>query len=273
VTGADGDWIIYNVGPGRWGISVDADGYAWTQETNRKRLEVEEAERLRAAVINEVVRDPNWKRVMVNGDEKVTLAFTLLRGGNVSGRVIAADTGQPIAGATVASPPWDRCRDTTDTRGRFTLKHVAPGNAVVLLANPAVVVAKADGYVAGAGYPPPVEEGQTVAIPDITLYRGGWISGRVARPPEAITGSVQVHLQGELPPGCMIYSASVERDGTFRAGPLPPGSYDLEAYLSTGKSSLQRWRGEVKGTAVEVGRETKDVVIEVSPDTRSKGAR
>jgi len=263
VTGADGDWVIYNVVPGRWAIMVNADGFAYTQEANAKHLEVHEADQRIDASTNNRTGNREWKPVGVRAGENVLLSFTLLRGVTLTGRVIAADTGKPIKGATVGGGAWNRCRDTTDADGRFTVKHLAPGEGVT---------ARGNGYVAGPSRSVKVEEGQTVAVPDIVLQRGGWISGRVVRPPDApegvrTYGDVFPKFDGRMPEGCITSSEHLKPDGTFQVGPLPPGSYTLKAQLSTGKglNPSGRWRGEVTGIRVEIGKETKDVVIEVSP--------
>lgn len=240
VVGAYGDWTIYNVGEGPWSVSLGGNSFAWTTEAN----------------ISQPVE-------VKPGEEKV-LRFTLLRGGSVSGRVVYADTGQPASGVWVGQPSR-RCWSTTDSEGRYTVRHLAPGHAML--------VARAEDYVPGRGEEVDVEDEATVVAPDIRLRRGGWISGRVVRPPDAppgerLDGGVKPRFEGERPLGAVISSERLSEDDgfRFRLGPLPPGSYTLEAWLATYKAKMvdKRWAGEVKGILVKVGEETGDVVIAVT---------
>jgi len=241
VVGAYGDWVIYNVGEGPWSVTVGGNSFAWRTEAN--------------------ISQP----VEVKPSEEKVLRFTLLHGGSVSGRVVYADTGQPASGVWVGQSSR-RCWSTTDSEGRYTVRHLAPGHTSIM--------ARADDYVPGRSGDVQVKDEGAVTAPNIRLRRGGWISGYIVRPKEAargdrLGGSVVPRFEGERPLGAAISSERLSEDGElrFRLGPLPPGSYILEARLATYKAKMpvKRWEGEVKGIQVNVGEETEDIVIEVTP--------
>ncbi len=245
VVGADGDWTIYNVPEGSWTVEVSGYDFAWTYEANQSgRIE------------------------LTAGEEKL-VALTLLRGGSVSGRVVYADTAKPASGNSVITVGLGaKRRSTTDAEGHYIVRHVAPGRNRIS--------AQAEGYVCGRSEEVEVKDEATVVAPDIQLRRGGWISGRVVRPKDApsdgtLRASIEPHFHGEPPSDAVIATEWVrEREDYnlhFRLGPLPPGSYTLEANLRSGGKMIagKHWRGEVKGIQVQVGKETGDVVIEVTP--------
>lgn len=252
VIGADGDWVIYNVPAGRWAVEVRGDDFAFTNEAN--------------------LRQP----VEVRAGEEKLLTFTLLRGGTVSGRVLDIDSGKAIPGVIVtarqpaqlglptdAASPW--C-DITDAEGRYTLRHVRPGEVAP--------VAQAEGYAPMRSERVQVEDEGAVTAPDIRLRRGGWISGHVVRPEDVpqghqLWGRVKPRFEGEHPRDVVFLYARVREDNNlrFRLGPVPPGLYTVEANVDTGKLSTKRWHGEVKGIWVQVAKETRDVVIEVTPES------
>ena len=245
VVGADGDWTIYNVPEGSWGVEVLGYDFAWTNEANHSgRIE------------------------LTAGEEKL-VTLTLLRGGSVSGRVLCADTGKPASGNSVITVGLGaKRRSTTDAEGHYIVRHVAPGRNRIS--------AQAEGYVCGRSEEVEVKDEATVVAPDIQLRRGGWISGRVVRPNDApsdgtLRASLEPHFHGEPPSDVVIATEWVgnreDYSLHFRLGPLPPGSYTLEANLRSGGKMIagKHWRGEVTGIQVKIGEETKDVVIKVSP--------
>jgi hypothetical protein len=243
VRGADGDWVIYNVTRDKWYVTILADDFAWSLEANTRRLNLQKAEDL-------------------------TLNFTLLRGSTIQGRVVEGVTGKPIKGALVSGGDWDRCRDETDGKGRFTVKHLNPGKSV------GVMVKKKD-YVPMWSPVAPVEEGGTATVADTKMFPGGWISGRIVAPADAPNdGSVNGGLMPRFEDKEKQWANSViesirtgnSKEG-FRLGPLQPGTYTLEAWLNTGKPwpghPHRSWKGKIQHVQVELGQETKSIEIPV----------
>lgn len=244
VVGADGDWVVYNVAKGGLGVSVRGDGFAYVQSQNRQVFKV------------------------LAGESK-SVSIPLVRGGSVTGRVVDGATDKPVRGALVLGGYGSAGRDETDVEGRYLVRHVAPGMARITAS------ATFEGLVYRRIEAGKVEDGETITAPDIELFRGGWISGRAKLPAEVrlgeddhLWGEVVARSDGVLPAGLFIPEAYAGRDGKFLVGPMPRGRYTVEARLSVttlpAVDTTQRWKGEVSGIDVEVGKETRDVVIEVA---------
>ena len=243
VEGADGDWVIYNVTPDHWYVTIQADDFAWSFDANTKRLNLRKA-------------------------EDVSLNFTLLRGSTVKGKVVDGVTGKPIKGALVTGGDWDRCRDETDAHGQFTVKHLNAGKSVSMRV-------RKDGYVPVWSPQVAVQEGETGTVADTKLLQGGWISGRIIAPADApqdgsVTGGVMPKFEDQekqWPQSAIGSINTTDRKHTFRLGPLQPGAYTLEAWLGTGKPwpghPYRSWKGKVQHVQVEAGKETKNVEIAV----------
>jgi len=255
VQGADGDWTITHVGTGTWIIRVEADGYARMDQTTERRLRLTPAGQLAVS--------PTPGGAQVLGSQGVTLNVELLRGGSVTGRVVDADTGRPIAGVTVGEDMVSPRHSVTNADGRYTVRHVV-GPGVSLTAT------DVDGwYLLGRSAGVEVNDGQTAAAPDIALWRGGRISGRVTLPDGAPPwvrncGRVVPRLKGETGPAEGYIERRLNPDGTFSTAPLLPGTYTLEFSVSSGWEPQEVYRGEAADVAVEVGRVTKGVVIAVN---------
>lgn len=279
VNGTNGSWTIINVAPGGWGLELYSPDFAFTRAANYRAVEVLFPGSIMTINSTNGPQGTLRRPLPIKVDQTTRLDFKLFRGATVTGRVLDADTGRPIAGVQVVGGPGDRSRDTTDARGSFAVKHLAneaapipdsPENADL---GEVTVRVHSDIYVPACSQPVRVHEGQTVRGPAIQLRRGGWIAGKVVRPrdapPEAVLdGSVQVELAGRMPEHYAVLGGRIERDGTFRIGPLLPGSYSLKAWLSSGKStgvqSARRWRGVFPAVQVEVGKATGNIAIPVS---------
>jgi hypothetical protein len=94
VIGADGDWTIYNVAPGRWAVTVKADDFAYTQDANMKHLEVRGTDPILDARSGIRIPDPKWQPAKVRAGENVSLSFTLLCGATLTGRVLVNFEGE-----------------------------------------------------------------------------------------------------------------------------------------------------------------------------------
>jgi len=242
VSGADGDWVIRGVRPTSWVIIVTASEFAWTREANSRRIAVAQP-----------------------GEMAVSLA--LLRGGTVSGQVIAADTGRPLQRVQVWTPPWGRSVAITNGTGRYELKHVAAGDAEVL-AKP-FDLRPGRKYVAMRSTVAGVREGRAQEAAVIKLLAGGAVSGRVTFPPDTPAwlagrglGTVSARPEGKIPANAVLINGGRQQDGSFSTGAIPAGTYTLEYESLPGKTSREHWRGEVKGIRVEAGKATEGVVIQ-----------
>ena len=105
------------------------------------------------------------------------LEFRLKREGRIAGNLSYTGTGAPVKGATVAlegiypTSGWGRTR--VDTKGNYLLANLAPGfYNLYLYEGP-------EGWTAVAKEHIKVVKGQIVSNMDLTLVRGGFITGRV----------------------------------------------------------------------------------------------
>lgn len=175
-------------------------------------------------------------------------AAPLQANGRISGRIVDADTGEPLVGVRV-SAAWAPVVNLslpggvaprpnvvapliaeTNANGVFDLTGVPPGrwqlNAVKT------------GYVPlGQGASPPLEiSGGAVRVPDIWLDRGGVIAGRVLDAKgNALSGMmVQAVRMVRLPDGSVrpatgLLSTQTNDLGEFRLAGLPPGQFYVAA--------------------------------------------
>jgi len=247
ITGGDGEWVISGLREGDYTIEVTADDWAWSDAVNQRRA-----------------------RVRAGQEESVTL--TLFRGGTASGRVVAADTGQPIEGVLVSAVTM-RCSATTDVQGRYTLLHVPPGKVTVS--------ARVEAFCPAASAEFEVAEDGKAVLADIELQRAGWISGRVELPDAVpnghiLSGGVVAEPDEDWLPGLTgsrTEQLSRRENGAFRLGPLPPGTYTLDVRLHSSLPKGSRveprlpnrhWRGRAIGVVVEAGQELTNIVIPVA---------
>ena len=91
--------------------------------------------------------------------------------GSISGVVREADTGRPLAKATVSISDCRSSSATTDAQGRYELKEVSPGECHVF--------ARADGSAATASLPVSLQPGQAVSEIDFRVRLWSAVSGRV----------------------------------------------------------------------------------------------
>jgi hypothetical protein len=215
LVGKSGDWTVTNVPQGFYAVHLQSSNYV--EDTHSSQL------------------------ISVKAGNNYSIDFVLSRGAKFKGRVLDAATGKPIAKAVVyGMTEVPRIYDIrTDAEGRYELPHITGALKVeALTTNHVAQIVQFDAAA----------EGSTVSIPDIRLQHGGWISGRVKRPAEVesnASATVSLEIQGSLPTNSVIYDAYAGADGTFRAGPLPSGTYTLQAEWRERVSKggpLQTWK-------------------------------
>jgi large repetitive protein len=144
--------------------------------------------------------------------------ITLASGGTVRGVVLDASSA-PIAGATVEAlaPGPVREERTTDAAGRFELRGLAPGRAVIAARHPE--------FAEGRSAPVEIDPAR-VTETAITLTRGGRIAGTVRRRGGApFDGTVVVRPFGRpmiFSPGAMAAHFPAA-DGSFAVERVAPG--------------------------------------------------
>jgi len=166
--------------------------------------------------------------------------------GSVTGTVTVSGTSEPIADADIVIVTPDGVLETTtDATGRFDVANVPPGRQTVLI--------RADGFfvepptpntpfVPRAEVPVTVTASATpVAIPNVSLVRGGTISGKVVDPQGKPLPFVRVQAirpsAGPLNSGVMPDSANRMTDdrGEYRMFFVPPGEYVVRAQVQGGR--------------------------------------
>jgi hypothetical protein len=236
VVGKSGDWTAKNVPPGFYAVGLRSSNYV--EDTQSSQL------------------------LRVEAGNNYSIDFVLSRGAKFKGRVLDAATGKPIAQAVVYGMT-ERIYDIrTDAEGRYELPHITGTLKVEALTTDHVAqIVKLD----AAG------EDSMVTVSDIRLQHGGWILGRVERPAEVesnASATISLEIQGSLPTNSVIYDAYTGKDDTFRAGPLPSGTYTLRAewrrtpFIIKG-GPPQNWQamGSVSDIKVVVGQDTTNVLI------------
>lgn len=103
--------------------------------------------------------------------------------GVITGRVVAGDTGRPLAGAYVRlmgrdwSATW---AEETDERGRFEFSALPSGSFVLSAGHPRYLAAMLGGITdGGIGRPITLRDGERAERADITLLKQGAIEGQV----------------------------------------------------------------------------------------------
>jgi hypothetical protein len=163
-------------------------------------------------------------------------------GARVTGRIVDAGSGAPVIGAQVALVPAERPRVArfigpppqalTNQDGVYVLEGIATGRYRLQ--------AQKAGFSTSVALDAPVIEvtaGQTVAVPDFPLARGGAITGRLldarGEPlPEVMVTAVRPPTGGYaggrgIPAG---QSGQTNDLGEFRIAGLPPGEYHVAAH-------------------------------------------
>ena len=179
--------------------------------------------------------------------------------GSVAGTVIVAGTSAPIVDAEVAIVTPDGVLETTtDASGRFAVTNVPVGRQTVLI--------RADGFFVESTTPsmpfsPRAEvpvtvtaDATPVAIPSVSMVRGGTVSGRVVDPLGNPLPFVRVQALrpevGTLNSGVMpdFGNRMTDDRGEYRMFFVPPGEYVIRAQVQGGRPAgpVQPRPGEVQ---------------------------
>ena len=151
------------------------------------------------------------------------LEFTLKREARIEGRVSYAETGESVQSARIAVASIDVLdggwgKTSVDANGNYILKNLLPGVYTLYLdEGPA-------GWTAVAKEHIKIVEGQTVSNVDLTLIRGGFITGRVTDQDtnEPIANyAISLHDSARPESQASIHGAETDETGVyhFRAAP------------------------------------------------------
>ena len=170
------------------------------------------------------------------------LEFRLKREARIEGRLSFAETGEPVKKATVTlfgiPPTKGESRTSVDANGNYKLKNIAPGMYNLYLDE------GPEGWTAAAKEFIKIGEGQTVSNINLTLVRGGFITGRVTDrdTDEPIANNI-IHVKDAARPESHVlgHITGTDINGVyrFRAVPgrahvsarTPPGYQDIEQLI------------------------------------------
>ncbi len=204
-------------------------------------------------------------KVEVGPGESVDLGtVTLDPGIELSGTVVDAATGEPVAGATVERAETDpflamqRRMDAadgepgrgsrTDAKGRFTLGGLEPGRVVLEV--------RADGY-ATTRVETMLEEGTAPDPLRVELAGGGVVEGTVRRGDGSPAAGVKVMVMRGMTPD-LDHSAETDAAGHYRLEHLAPGPTTIVAMLSEpGEDGFDLSGLKVRTVTVEAGKKLR----------------
>ncbi len=207
---------------------------------------------------------------LASGETVSDLDFDLFREATISGVVLSAADGAPIADASVGAANADYSvsrDDVTAADGTFRIPLLPPGTYSVVAD---ALNFSQEPWVDDQGQPVmvTVSEGQAVAGALIELAPGGAISGRVTR---AVDGSpvADGYAAAWETDTWATGSAGTDQDGRFRIEGLPTGDYHVYAEGAGGENLVPRVVTGSDGAEltfhVEVGAETTGVDLALAP--------
>ena len=158
----------------------------------------------------------------------------------LEGRIIAADTGEPVRGADIRLVDLDEGltrSGTTDAEGRFEITELTPKGWVITVAKGGFITQRS-GQRRPSDNPEPVQlaNGRRTAA-NFALVRGGVVAGRVVDEfGDPVAGArVQVLrtriIRGRRQLSPVGLSDQTDDTGSYRIYALPPGSYYVGANL------------------------------------------
>jgi protocatechuate 3,4-dioxygenase beta subunit len=224
-------------------VTMDANGVPITEATDDAGAFVlHGAPRGRVMVRPQIVEGQRYtgpaKEVMAPASNVV---LTIPRGGHISGKVVDAASGSPIADfevSTMRQAAMSFSPVTTPVHaddGTFTISDVMPGRIDL--------VAAAEGYVRGSSSGIDVAEGQGVDNVELRLDRAAKVSGQVRSsdggPLSGVSVSV-VETAGRRPGLMGGDRATTDADGEYALTSVPPGqrnfTFNKEGFVAATKS-------------------------------------
>ena len=216
----------------------------------------------RGAATNLKIQAPGYakqihQRILVGTE---AIEFRLKREARIEGHLSYAETGAPVESATVAlagihpTVGWEQT--SVDANGNFLLENLAPGAYSLYLEK------GPEGWTTAANEFIKLVEGQTVSNINLTLVRGGFITGRVTdRDTNEPIVSHQIVFSDAARPELQAtglqpfgHGASTDETGTYRFRAAPGRALVLasapQGYLNLGL--IKRYVDVVEGESVVV---------------------
>ncbi|MFM8386286.1 MAG: carboxypeptidase regulatory-like domain-containing protein [Planctomycetia bacterium] len=237
VTDGRGQFLIDTLNDGssyRFGVMADGFAPAWDQAAVEVQKALERNFTLqRGGYIEGVVREEGAGTPVADATVTVVVGRFSMggmgggRGGRGGGQAGAAQPGQQPAG-----DPTTPASARTDAQGRFKIGPVVPGPVMS-------AVVKASGYTSFSasmwtGNPWPDVAVEQVGTVDVSLKRGGSITGRVRSADGLPIAGANVVAAGSGMMGMAAMwvgspTATTDPTGAFTIAGVPPGDYNLTA--------------------------------------------
>ncbi|MBV8761990.1 MAG: carboxypeptidase regulatory-like domain-containing protein, partial [Deltaproteobacteria bacterium] len=202
------------------------------------------------------------KSIEVKG-KPITVDFTLVPGGSIKGRVIARESGKPVAGAWIdvrgkRSNSFGVGEAVSDDEGNFQLHSLASGAISLSAAGP--------GYASSS--PTVVELGVGEQVDGITIKvdHAYTISGKVVDKRDKTKGVPAILIGGFSIASQQVALAHepTDKDGRFEIVGVRPAAYTLAAF---GEGKVP----DIGKTVEVVDKDIKDVVIELETGVSISG--
>ncbi|MEV4737305.1 MULTISPECIES: MSCRAMM family protein [unclassified Microbacterium] len=166
-------------------------------------------------------------------------------GGSISGAVMRADDGTPVAGVTVSAdgPTW--ASTTTDSTGAYSLPGLAAGSYVVSFF-PEGTDLKREYWQGAFAYdqatPVVVGEGEVVPGIDASLDRGAAFEGTITREDDG-SPIQDVSVQALDSRNEIVGATTTDASGAYHLGGLPTGQYRVRFGAPDSDLMSEFWEG------------------------------
>lgn len=234
-TAGDGTYTINGLIPGSYSISVSDAGGAYVNA---------------------------WSQATVVADTATTgIDFSLRAAGAVSGTVTDEDTGEPVAGleVTVMRPTGASTflKATTDSQGRYRISGMTAGVYALQVSDPIGHHYFDEWYHDATGILTAtlITVDESVVSADMEVKAGSTITGRVT---DATTGDGVSYAN--VGSQSWEFGAKTDLTGTYRLGPLAPGSYKLKMSTPNGQYLSSYYGGADESSAAAVDVEGSEIV-------------
>ncbi|MBI4558392.1 MAG: carboxypeptidase regulatory-like domain-containing protein [Candidatus Hydrogenedentes bacterium] len=229
-----GQFVVSGLGPKMWEFYVVSETYA-----------------------------PLWSERLESGTTDARLVMT--KGGGISGRVVRAETGEPMPNfallARIQGIDVEPRRTVTDEAGRFAFDLLAARPHALAPENTRLVVVEGAGIVN-------VIEGQTVGDVTLKVAEGGVVRGRVSdSATDAGLAEVRVFASAKDPraPKGHVPVARTDAEGRYELGGLANGNYRITAESPAGYPGLYTyWSGNQRTVAAVPGKAIDGIDFEFS---------